>query len=82
MICHTREMTIYGNLREEGGDNKECCRMTQHIIMTGAAGRTSTHVDIRGTFQKVTLFTKPVKEEIELQNHIYRIPHEISYFST
>ncbi len=38
---------------------------------------------LEGRFKsKVTLFTKPIKQKVELRNNIYLNLHEISYFST
>ncbi len=42
-----KKVVIYGHLREEGSDCKECHRTTHHIItMTGTVGMASTYVDI------------------------------------
>ncbi len=42
--------TVYGDIRKEGDDCKACHRAPHHIItMTGTAGRSFTHVDIRFT---------------------------------
>ncbi len=45
MIYHAQDDCLC-DLREEGGDCKECHKMPHHIIITGAAGRAFTHINI------------------------------------